>query len=72
MSVRVRTVEVLNGLRLRLTFDDGIVTEADFSDDLWGPLAEPLRDPTARPDPVTARPDPVVHCLVHVSLGVHG
>ena len=46
MSVRVRTVEVLDGLRLRLTFDDGIVTEADFSDDLWGPLAEPLRDPT--------------------------
>jgi hypothetical protein len=34
MSVRVRTVEVLNGLRLRLTFDDGTVTEADFSDDL--------------------------------------
>ena len=45
MTVRVTTVEVLQGYRLRLTFDDGAVTEADFADDLFGPLAEPLRDP---------------------------
>jgi hypothetical protein len=45
MAVRVTAVEVLPEYRLRLTFDDGAVTEADFADDLWGPLAEPLRDP---------------------------
>jgi hypothetical protein len=44
MVVRVTSVEVLPNYRLRLTFDDGAVTEADFADDLWGPLAEPLRD----------------------------
>lgn len=45
MTVRVTAVEVLQDYRVRLTFDDGTVTEADFADDLWGPLAEPLRDP---------------------------
>jgi hypothetical protein len=45
MTVRVTNVEVLPGFRVRLEFDDGAVTEADFSDDLWGPAAEPLRDP---------------------------
>jgi hypothetical protein len=41
----VTAVEPLDGYKLRLTFSDGAVTEADFSDDLRGPLAEPLRDP---------------------------
>ncbi len=45
MLLRVTSVEPLDGFRLRLTFNDGAVTEADFSDDLRGPLAEPLRDP---------------------------
>jgi hypothetical protein len=45
MSLRVSSVEPLDGYRLRLTFNDGMTTEADFSDALWGPLAEPLRDP---------------------------
>ncbi len=44
MPVRVRSVEVLDGYRLRLSFDDGVVTEVDFADDLWGPMAEPLVD----------------------------
>src|SRR5258708_27451686 len=44
MALRVISVEPLDGYRLRLTFDDGVITEADFSDDLHGPLAEPLRD----------------------------
>jgi hypothetical protein len=43
--LRVVSVEPLDGYRLRLVFNDGVVTEADFSDDLHGPLAEPLRDP---------------------------
>lgn len=45
MTVRVTAVEVLPGYRLRLSFDDGTMTLADFADDLWGPLCEPLRDP---------------------------
>jgi uncharacterized protein DUF2442 len=45
MPLRVTSVEPLDGYRLRLTFNDGVLTEADFSDDLRGPLAEPLRDP---------------------------
>lgn len=42
---RVLTVEPLEGWRLRLTFTDELVREVDLSDDLWGPMAEPLRDP---------------------------
>ncbi len=45
MMLRVTSVESLEGHRLRLTFNDGVVTEADFSDDLRGPLGEALRDP---------------------------
>jgi hypothetical protein len=45
MSLRITSVEPLDEYRLRLTFNDGAVTEADFSGDLRGPLAEPLRDP---------------------------
>ena len=42
---RVTTVEAKEGWRLRLTFTDGLVREVDLSDDLWGPMAEPLQDP---------------------------
>ncbi|HEY2535612.1 MAG TPA: DUF2442 domain-containing protein [Solirubrobacteraceae bacterium] len=42
---RVLTAEPLEGLRLRLTFTDELVREVDLSDDLWGPMAEPLQDP---------------------------
>ncbi len=42
---RVTGVEVHEGWRLRLTFTDGLVREVDLSDDLWGPMAEPLQDP---------------------------
>lgn len=42
---RVTAVEPLEGWRLRLTFSDDLVREVDLSNDLWGPLAEPLRDP---------------------------
>lgn len=45
MVLRVSSVEPLDGYRLRLTFNDGVVTEADFSDDLRGPLGQSLRDP---------------------------
>lgn len=42
---RITTVEPLEGFRLRLSFTDGLVREVDLSDDLWGPMAEPLQDP---------------------------
>jgi hypothetical protein len=45
MMIRIISVAPLDGFRLRLTFNDGAVTEADFSDDLRGGLGEPLRDP---------------------------
>jgi hypothetical protein len=44
MNLRIISVEPLDGYRLRLTFNDGMVTDADFTDDLWGTLGEPLRD----------------------------
>jgi hypothetical protein len=28
-----------------LTFTDGLIREIDLSGDLWGPMAEPLKDP---------------------------
>lgn len=42
---RVTSVNPLDGYRLRLTFTDGLVREVDLSHDLWGPMAEPLKDP---------------------------
>lgn len=42
---RVTAVEAQEGWRLHLTFTDGLVREVDLSDDLWGPMAEPLQDP---------------------------
>ncbi|MGH2855066.1 MAG: DUF2442 domain-containing protein [Solirubrobacteraceae bacterium] len=42
---RVTAVEAKEGWRLRLTFTDGLVREVDLSNDLWGPMAEPLQDP---------------------------
>ncbi len=44
--VHVTSVEVLDGYRLRLTFDDGTTREVDLSGELWGPVFEPLRDPS--------------------------
>ena len=43
---RIVTAEPLDGWRLRLTFTDGTVTVADLAGSLWGPMAEPLRDPS--------------------------
>lgn len=45
LLARITAVEPLEGFRLRLTFSDGLVREVDLSDDLWGPMAEPLQDP---------------------------
>jgi hypothetical protein len=41
-TVRIRTVEPLEGFKLRLGFDDGTVREIDLETELWGPVFEPL------------------------------
>ena len=43
--VAVTRVEPLDGYKLCLGFDDGSERVVDLSDTLWGPMAEPLRDP---------------------------
>lgn len=42
---RVVTAEHLGGLRLRLTFSDGLVRELDFAGALEGGVLESLNDP---------------------------
>lgn len=41
----VTGVEVIGEYRLRLTFDDGMVGEVDFTRRTWRGVFEPLRDP---------------------------
>jgi hypothetical protein len=43
--VDITAVEVLGDYRLRLTFADGIVGDADFDSREWRGVFEPLRDP---------------------------
>jgi hypothetical protein len=46
--LRVTDVEPLDGYRLRINFNDGVVREVDFAPELQhaeGTLLEPLRDP---------------------------
>jgi len=43
--VAVTQVDALKAYRLRLRFDDGNERVVDLTDVLWGPMAEPLRDP---------------------------
>jgi hypothetical protein len=44
MTLRITTVEPLEGHNLRLTFSDGLKRDVDLSPLLHGPLGEPLRD----------------------------
>ncbi len=41
--VRVRSVEVLAGYRLRLSFSNGEQGTVDLTGELWGPIFEPLK-----------------------------
>ena len=43
---RVISVKSLPGYRLYVAFDDGVQGEVDLSDRLFGPMFEPLKDPT--------------------------
>ena len=44
MTLRITTVEPLEGHNLRLTFSDGVIRDVDLSSLLHGPLGKPLRD----------------------------
>lgn len=44
--LRVTNVTLLDGYRLRVEFNDGVVRDVDCSFLLHGTLGEPLRDPT--------------------------
>lgn len=44
--LRVTDVEALDDRRLRIGFSDGLVREVDCSFLFFGPLGEPLRDPS--------------------------
>jgi len=44
--VRVTEVEVVEGYRLRLGFDDGTRRDVDLTNELTGPIFEPLRNPS--------------------------
>ncbi len=41
---RVTRVEPLDGFRLAVEFSDGVRGEVDLSDELWGPVFEPLKE----------------------------
>ena len=43
--LKVTDVEPLDALRLRVSFNDGVVRDVDCSFLFRGPLGEPLRDP---------------------------
>ena len=43
---RVISVKALPGYRLEVEFSDGLRGVLDYHEELWGPLFEPLRDPT--------------------------
>lgn len=42
---RVRHAEAIADHVLRVVFYDGTVRDVDLSAELWGPMAEPLKDP---------------------------
>jgi hypothetical protein len=44
VTLRITTVEPLEGHNLRLTFSDSLIRDVDLSPLLHGPLGEPLRD----------------------------
>lgn len=47
-TVRVTTVELLGGHRVRLSFDDGATVDRDLFPLLWGPVFDKIRnDPAA-------------------------
>ena len=46
MIPRVIEVKHIEGYKLWLRFQDGVCGAVDLSDELWGPMFEPLKDVT--------------------------
>jgi len=46
MIPRVIEVKHIDGYKLWLRFQDGVCGTVDLSDELWGPMFEPLKDVT--------------------------
>jgi hypothetical protein len=55
--VRVRSVEPLQGYKVRVTFEDGICREIDLGPYLHGPIFEPIRN------------SPVLFCAMKIQGG---
>lgn len=45
MFLHVDRVALLRGYRLRMEFNDGVIKDVDLTDELYGEIFEPLRDP---------------------------
>lgn len=45
MLVRVKSVRCVGPRTIRVRFDDDAVRDVDLSEELWGEVFEPLRDP---------------------------
>lgn len=45
MILHVTNVQYLQNYQLKLTFNDGVTGIADLSNELWGEMFEPLKDP---------------------------
>jgi len=45
MILHVTDVQYLQNYQLKLTFNDGVTGIADLSNELWGAMFEPLKDP---------------------------
>jgi hypothetical protein len=43
---RVSSVEVRPPYGLHVTFDDGLIRMVDLAEELWGPMFEPLKEPS--------------------------
>ena len=46
MIPQVDSVHYVGGFTVHLRFTDGVEGDVDLSDDLWGEMFEPLKDPT--------------------------
>ena len=44
MFLHVTSVTYLEGYKLRLSFNDGVVQDVDLQEELYGEVFEPLRD----------------------------
>ena len=42
---KIQRIKLLDGYKIWLEFADGVAGAIDLESDLWGPMAEPLREP---------------------------